>query len=780
MQWRKPSGRAAGRGLALTMLAPFGLLLTGCLNADRQDVAPSAQLSVIEQIREVDLAPHLPRAQSSLATSTNRKPNGVTFDGDGNPIVLGDRPGANAQNEKPDPSPTGSLPDGSHAGANDKGYEINFENTPVGTAAKAVLGDILHLGYTIDPRVQGTVSLSSGRPIPRKDLLYVLESALRASNVALLRDAEGYRLVPAADALAAGSVDWANGPQAGYGISVIPLQFVSAQTLIKLLDNYAAKPGMVRAEPSRNLIVVQGNSADRRAVIDTVLSFDADWMKGQSIGIYPVINSTPEPIISELEKIIDSGQGGLSQSVIKLEPISRQNAVLVVTRKPELLKRIATWISRLDKSDGAENGVKVYRMQYGDARQIAALLNDMFLGSSSTGPDSPVNQLSPGAGILTSSSGQPGSSQPGTAASQSTNTAGSQQTSAIGASSFDARFGGQRVAGPATWASSRGGSQASTPTSQGAAAPLLPNVRLAADVVNNSLLIYANQENYRIIKKALEQIDRPQLQVAIDATIAEVTLNDSLQYGVQFFLKSSNVGAPNNTGSVVNTAANAILSRVVPGFNFLVGTEATPQVIINALHSVTNVKILSNPSLVVLDNQVASLQVGDQIPITTQSAQSVVAPGAPVVSTIDYRNTGIILNVAPRINANGNVLLNIEQEISSVADNANASTLTPTVSERRVRSSISVASGQTVLLAGLISETQTRGRDGIPGLEKIPGIGDIFATNNKGTADRTELIIFIRPQIIRNSLDASRVAAQLRDKIIRSRHDGMIGKAPRQ
>jgi general secretion pathway protein D len=199
------------------------------------------------------------------------------------------------------------------------------------------------------------------------------------------------------------------------------------------------------------------------------------------------------------------------------------------------------------------------------------------------------------------------------------------------------------------------------------------------------------------------------------------------------------------------------------------GTEANPQLIINALHSVTNVKILSNPSLVVVDNQIATLQVGDQIPITTQSAQSVIAPGAPVVSNVDYRNTGVILRVAPRINANGNVLLNIEQEISAVADNVNANTLTPTVSQRRVASSIAVANGQTVLLAGLVSETQTRGRDGIPGLDKVPGFGEIFSQNN-GKIQRTELIIFIRPQIIRGSVDAYRVASELRDKILRSRY----------
>jgi general secretion pathway protein D len=772
MQRREPSVRPTYRRLALATLALIPILLTGCVTPNGEGV-PSAQSDFTEHIREVDLTPRPVSRVKTNETSSKSRPSAQEYYGDGSPAAAVQRPSTagprtSGVNVEADPTSTGSLSEGAQGKA-EKGYEINFENTPIATVAKAILGDILSAGYTIDPRVQGTVSLSSGRAIPRKDLLFVLENALRMSGVALVHGAEGYRLIPTAEAVASGSADWARDPSAGYGISVIPLQFVSAQTLIKLFDNYAAKPGTVRAEPSRNLIIIQGNSADRRAAIQTALSFDADWMTGQSIGIYPVSNSTPEPIINELNRIIDAGQGGLSQDLVKLEPIGRQNAILAVARKPELLKRVATWITRLDKSGGAGTDVKVYRMRYGDARQVAKLLNDMFVGSGGSDLDSPANQLSPGSGAMASSSTQANTrnvQQSSTTPALTSAPGQTQQASTSQPSNFDSRFNGQRVAGPAMWA---GGNATSTSPAPGAAAPILPNVRITADAVNNNLLIYANQESYNIITRALAQIDRPQLQVAIDATIAEVTLNDELQYGVQFFIKSTNLGAPPNTGSIVNTAAKAVLNRVLPGFNFLMGTEAEPQLIINALHSVTDVKILSNPSLVVVDNQFATLQVGDQIPVTTQSAQSVIAPGAPVVNNIDYRNTGVILRVAPRINANGNVLLNIEQEISAVADNGNQTTLTPTVSQRRVASSIAVASGQTVLLAGLVSETQNRGRNGIPGLDRIPGIGEVFSQNS-GKAQRTELIIFIRPQIIRNGVDAYHVAAELRDKILRSRH----------
>jgi general secretion pathway protein D len=392
----------------------------------------------------------------------------------------------------------------------------------------------------------------------------------------------------------------------------------------------------------------------------------------------------------------------------------------------------------------------------------------------------PTNQLAPGSGAMTSSSGPSnfsgaqGTSSPQLGTSQ-------QQNPSFGQAS------GPQLAANSGFSNTPQGRVGSTNRTAAynlggagnGGASILPGVRIAADVKNNSLLIYSNMENYRIIENTLRQLDRPQLQVAIDATIAEVSLNDQLSYGVQFFLQSRNLGLPSNVGSIANntvannsvtanstanSVASAVLNRVLPGFNFLVGSEANPQAILDALHSVTAVKVLSTPSIVVVDNQPATLLVGDQIPVTTQSATGVIAPGAPIVNNIDYRNTGVILHVIPRINANGNVLLNIEQEISNVANNANAATLTPTVSQRIVKSSIAVASGQTVLLAGLISETHNNTANGIPGLDQVPGLGILFSHNNK-QVQRDELIIFIRPQIIRNGSDARRIAEDLRGKL---------------
>jgi general secretion pathway protein D len=203
----------------------------------------------------------------------------------------------------------------------------------------------------------------------------------------------------------------------------------------------------------------------------------------------------------------------------------------------------------------------------------------------------------------------------------------------------------------------------------------------------------------------------------------------------------------------------------------MIGPDSAPNVILDALHAVTNLKVLSNPSVVVIDNQVATLMVGQDVPISTGNANvlnSATATSNTIVNTIDYRTVGIILRVVPRINVNGQVRLDIEQEISQVA-NASSSTsttpnLTPTVSQRKVKSSIAIANGQTVLLAGLIQEQQELDRSGLPLLDQIPSLGDAFGHQNKSIT-RTELIVFIRPQIIRDTVDAHFVAEELRSKL---------------
>jgi general secretion pathway protein D len=262
-----------------------------------------------------------------------------------------------------------------------------------------------------------------------------------------------------------------------------------------------------------------------------------------------------------------------------------------------------------------------------------------------------------------------------------------------------------------------------------------------------------------------------------------VDLTDQLQYGVQYFLQSGNAGsvglfnaatapasttattASTGTGSLTSAAttiATTFLAQAIPGANLLIGSQTNPGAIISALATLTNVKVLSAPSVVVLDNQPALLQVGDQIPIQTSTA-AILTTGAPIVNTISMVNTGVILKVLPHLHPNGTIQLEIDQEVSNVV-NPSQQTLTPTISDRRIHTSIAVSSNQTVLLGGLISDQDQSTKSGLPVLQNLQFVGALFGNTSVNKA-RTEIIIFIRPRLVRNSYDAQSVAQEFRERL---------------
>ena len=366
---------------------------------------------------------------------------------------------------------------------------------------------------------------------------------------------------------------------------------------------------------------------------------------------------------------------------MKFQPVSRLNSILVVASKPELLRAASRWISRLDEPSTSSASVKVYKVRYGDAKQIAQLLQQVFVTNGGASAESATNEIAPGSGVkamtaaerltgglsgLTGGGSSGGGSLGGGGAALNSGPGG-------GAGAGGAEGGIQRTA-----AAQFGGVPVAALNSElnalgqgGSGGPQLPNVRITADLLNNSVLIYARPDEYKLIERTLMQLDRPKLQVAIDVTIAEVTLNDQLNYGVQFFLSGGAIS--NTTSGTIPSILNNVASNngstttgtgLSGGLNIIAGNPASPRVVINALSAITDVKILSNPSLVVVDNGDASLEVGDQVPIATGSA-TVLSANNAVVNTVDYKNTGVILHVQPHVNYNGSVTLDIDQLVSS-------------------------------------------------------------------------------------------------------------------
>jgi general secretion pathway protein D len=652
------------------------------------------------------------------------------------------------------------------------GVEINFDGADVHTVAKTLLGDILQLNFVVDPRVQGNITLASASPIPRNNVLPVFESVLRMSNAAIVRDGNLVKIVPVADA--AGSSVVAEGSnEPGFGVSVVPLRYTSASTIARMAENFISRPGAIRADQSRNLILIQGTTLERQNTVDVISSFDVEWLHNRSVGVYPLKSTAPETMIAELERIFEAGEGGQSQGVISFQPISRMNAVMAVSKNSKLLQHVTTWVDRLDRSESTQTTVRIYPVKFGNAAKIAKILNDVLVAQRST--DTSINQIAPGSNVSQSrlDSIGPKSAAPGGAAPNGGGTTPSQSGSSPVMAAFES-FSGRKSP-----TESQGSSPRSLMGNAALGSGTFQDVRITADASNNSLVIYSNQEDYRAIERALHNIDRIQLQVAIEATIAEVDLTDALQYGIQSYLTGA-VGLGNDKGSSLfsNTAAvagTAFLQRVLPGYNLLLGPEAQPRVILNALSSITNIKVLSAPAVVTLDNQPAFLQVGDQVPISTGTATILTNASNPIVNTIEMRDTGVILKVLPHIHANGVIDMEVEQEISNVNTTSGAQpTLNPTISQRKIHSTVTVNSGQTVLLGGLISERYELDRSALPGVGQIPVLGDLLGSNTSKTKTRTELIVFIKPKLVRNGMDARNVAQEFRERLSLMRPTGTI------
>ncbi len=632
------------------------------------------------------------------------------------------------------------------------GYQLSFENASIAEVAKVILGDTLKVPYYYDPRVQGQVTLATGRSVTRDELLAVLETALKMNNAVLVNGDGHYRVAPAAEALAGdvGAVVGEGAP--GFGVSVLPLRHVSSEAMMRLIENFVAKAGSLKADSTGNLLMIRGTARERQSLMEVAASFDVDWLKGQSAGIFPLTHSTPDELIADLTQAMHAEESDLLGKMVRFQPLHRLNAVLVLARQSSQLKQAAEWIRRLDRSNEAGQDLHVYRVENGRSADLANLLNDT-LGTGSGGGSRRSRDVAPGRDVsrLSSRASRPPTGLPLSAPGQR---GGGQLQPALApqsarrASSEEPSSGGPPPLPPSAPGSA-----------PGAAAP--PPIRITADEVNNLLLIYASPSEYRRIANVLREIDRPPLQVMINATIVEVTLNDSLRYGVQVFLKGKDL-----SGGVVGPkgAPLDIKNPLVPnniGLNLIVGSLTDPKVVVDALSDVTEVKVVSSPSVVVVDNQPAILKVGDEIPIQTQTA---VTDGGTSVESFQYRDTGVILKVIPRVNSTGLVTMDVEQEVSQVANQNGTGVLTPTVSQRQVASTISVYSGQMVALGGLISEQRDNDRASVPIINRIPVFGDLLGSTGKALK-RTELIVFIRPQVIRDSRDARNVAEELRSRL---------------
>lgn len=629
---------------------------------------------------------------------------------------------------------------------------FNFEGEPLHAVVKAILGDMLGQNYTIAPGVQGTVTLATPRTVSPAQAYMLLERALADNNARMVYSGGMYQIVPADTALPSGTVAPRTGgamAARGFEVRVVPLRFISATEMEKVLKPYARPNAIVAVDNGRNTITVSGSRVELENYLRTIEIFDVDWLSGMSVGVFPLQTGKATRVVADLEKVFGEQSKSPVAGMFRFMPLEGANAVLVITPQPDYLDDIQDWLERID-SAGAGARLYSYELKYIKARDLAQRLAEVFGGSSGRGGGNDTGgSLMPGLSPATIGSGGGQFGDDGKIGGDSMGDMGSLgDGGALGSSgSGSGGLGG----GSLSLSQDRGGASSVTLEVEG------DRVGVSALDETNALLVRTTPQAWKSIREVVERLDVMPLQVHIEAQVAQVQLSGQLEYGVQWFLEraATDNGLPNVTDgagipSNWSTLAGSVGGVAGPGLAWtLIRNDAAA--IIRALDSVSDVRLLQTPSVFVRNNAEAEFNVGDRIPVSTVSVNPILGSDNSLTS-VQYLETGTILKVRPRVTQDGTVFLDIVQEISAPAgqpdNNGNFR-----ITTRRLKTEAAAQDGDTVMLAGLITDGVERGANGIPGLARIPVLGALFGTQTSDTS-RSETIVLITARIIRNNAEA--------------------------
>ncbi len=705
------------------LAALLATLLAACASTPVPDVRREARMPA--PVIQVDGVPRAaPGADGITEEAIDGDPRAIKHRGDGRVI-----------NESLAASPPPNL-----AGTTGEAT-FNFEGESLHAVVKVILGDMLGQNYVIAPGVQGTVTLATPKTVSPAQALGLLEMVLGWNNARMIYADGRYNIVPSEGAVASGAVPARTGNATGargFETRVVPLKYVSAVEMEKVLQPYARPNAIVNVDAGRNVITVAGTRQELQNYLRTIEIFDVDWLAGMSVGVFPLVAGRAPQVVQDLEKVFGAESNSPVAGMFRFMPLEGANSVLVITSQPAYLDQIEQWIARID---GAGGGVQLfsYELKYVTAKDLAERLAEVYGsggGGSGTGggrrggaslmPGLESTEISDGGmdgGMSSASIGRDGSSGSGGGLGGGTLSLGERQ----------------------------GGNTAVTLEVDGS------EVGVSAVDESNTLLVRATGQAWRSIREVIDRLDVMPLQVHIEAQVVRVSLSGDLEYGVSWFLEkgmtdngigpfpapgSGGPSAWSTLGATLGTAAN-------PGAVWtLIKNDAAA--VIRALDQVSDVQMLQTPSVLVRNNYEATLNVGDRIPITSVSYSPGIG-GGDTIGQVQYLDTGTILKVRPRVTRDGTVFLDIVQEVSAPTDtDANGNR---TINTNRLKTNAVVQSGDTVFLAGLITDGVTRGASGIPGLSRIPVIGGLFGSQASRT-ERSEIVVLLTPTLVRDGNDA--------------------------
>jgi len=602
---------------------------------------------------------------------------------------------------------------------------LNFEGQGIQEVVNAILGHMFQENYVISPGVSGEVTFATARPLTRDQVMPVLEMLLRWNGATLIWREGQYHVIPIAEAVRGNLVPRFDSDRAGIGyeVMVVPLQYIAPEKMAEILEPYAREDGVFDADNARGLLFLAGTSYELRNYLQIIETFDVDWLAGMSIGMFSLSRIEVNDLLPELESVFGEEGDTPLTGMFRFVPLERLNAVMVITPSEHYLKEAEKWIRRLDRSS-PEAGARlyVYRVKNLEADVLAGYLGDLF-GTGGTRTQRPRERR--------------GGLAPG------------MEPAAVSSVGEFQRQQADRTRQQDQPRTTEGGMQLGDDG----------DVRITAVQETNSLLIQASPSQYDAILSAIKRLDEEPLQVLVEAQVLIVDLSDQLNYGVSWFLanRGPEFGGPDvpdgfdasrrqNRARLSGSDTFARITRRGVDRTFVAAT-------IDALESVSNVRTISSPSLMVRNNSQATINVGRQLPVqSTRFIGGSVGDTAGTIGNVQFINTGVILEVTPRVNPGGLVYLTIRQEVSSPGDAGVGGN--PSINTRTISTEVAIQSGQTIMLGGLIQEDESVGRDGVPGLQRVPLVGGLFrSTSNSLT--RTETLVLITPTVI-ESMDKLR------------------------
>jgi general secretion pathway protein D len=596
-------------------------------------------------------------------------------------------------------------------------YTFAFEDADIRQVAQEVLG-ATGTPYVIDPSVSGHISFRIEERLTREQLLAAFEAILRANGLTLTHD--GPQLVVTTEAKAKGAPSvrrqGEGTPSSGYEVVAIPLSFAQPSEVAKALQAISPSTNVVYTNDKLNLLLLGGSSAETKTVMETIKIFDQDAFQDARIRWFELSQAQATTVATELERIVQAS-GAVGVTVV---PLRRLNGLIVFGPSADALSAVAKWVARLDTT-GKESvsSLWVYRPHGTSAEALARTLNTLLGFQNASDTTTTIN--SGGARSLSATS----------PVSSTTISSNSEQSS----------FAGE------------------------------DQVRIGVDKDSNTLIVFASPSRWSQIQRILSEIDRTPKQVLIEASIAEVTLSKEFELGVDWSVMSKYLNV-----SSINSGSGTIAPSS-PGLS-VTYIDGNIQAALHALGSHTAVQVISAPKIIALDARTAHLQVGDQVPVITQSSTPAQNPGSAIVNSVDYRNTGVVLNVTPQVTGDDQVILDISQEVSSVAKTVTSGIDSPTIQQRHLESSLVMHDGGVVALGGLISSSTNYSDSGIPFLKDIPYAGSLFKTQSVGH-DRSELIVLLTAHVIRDGISSDAAMKDLLSDMHELQNRGLLPVAKR-